>query len=279
MEEALKENGVTNAIGLIGFLSSIVTIASIFTKESPILVGILTLLTVALGSLWLYQRSITKYIGYNPKDSSELIRIAASMLQSSSESLHYFGAMALMNDEGNQSWNLALKKKLKEEDFTVCRYIHLLTPEDIEQMFKNDLRARDHYIQGYEKWLQLHSERSRWSDARHENRLVNLKCAPIWQHGLHYLIFDRKHVLFVYRKDNHVRGILMRNRAKFAAHQIEMFSTLEKHYGAGAMRQPDLETLHKQIKAYMEEHHIAIGDGDLPSAATFPAQLAEATAS
>ena len=272
-EKSPTETIAGYAISALGIVSAIISVATYVSKQPAMLTWVLGVCAFVFGLTAFVLLRQHVYIGFDPKQPNKLVRIAAHLLDRSRESVHYFGAIGMINTEDEPSWQNSLHRKLVDPKFRVLRMIQMLEPEQLDVMFGGDVANKQHYIGQYHKWLQLHLQSGQWGEMSHTNAVIHVPCGPIWQHGLHFIIFDRKHVLFVYRKDQQARGFLMRYRSRLALDLIEMMESAKLHYGKFPETQADLLRRVEALERYMAEHHIQELRGVFPFRKTFASDI------
>ena len=66
--------------------------------------------------------------------------------------------------------------------------------DKMRDMLKDTMEeaATNEEIEAYKQWLTTHSEKLKHSIAN--NQFYNFEGAPIWKYGIHFIIFDKKHL-------------------------------------------------------------------------------------
>ncbi|MBB4634803.1 hypothetical protein [Longimicrobium terrae] len=169
----------------------------------------------------------------------EVLEKAASLLLDSKDRLDYYGGINLINADASEEvrervaktklarWKNTLSDKLRDDRFAVTRYIDFLLPSELAALYDEQQvpqRQIMEQVEEYRDWIRTQRESLNHGAAR--NGFFNLRGAPIWQWGMHVLVFDRKHVMFVYtdtRRNYH--ALLLADNPEAATDIQEAFLT------------------------------------------------------
>lgn len=187
---------------------------------------------------------------------ADVLSKAASLLAGSDKSLEYYGGLNLINaDWGQESaasddlarWRKVLSERLRNERFTVTRYIDFLMPSELAGLYDDQhvpLRQIRDQVSEYTRWIDTQAQAL--EAGADSNAFYNLRGAPIWQWGMHVLIFDRKHVMIVFTNTRrNYRALVLSNEEEAAIDIHTAFETWHR----SLRRQPiSTDQLHAAVK-------------------------------
>jgi len=252
--------------GVVGLAAGLIAVGR-FMASSPtgVFWALMLLCVLLLVALW-YVVSQVRYIGYLKKHPSRLVQTAAEMLRDCSESLYYYGGVGLINHSEVHDWQNAFDEKLGDKNFKIVRIIDLQSLADLQAVYRLSPDRFNRAIQQYSKWIGLHKNRFKDRDpnVRASNSIYTFPGAPIWQYGFHIIVFDERHMLIVYRKDQQARGLLLRNRPAICRDAVAMIENLREHLLVKEITGADLERLHGELLRYMKDHGIPESPEELP---------------
>lgn len=235
--------------GVVSLAAGIIAVGR-FMASSPtgFFWALMLLCILLLVGLW-YVVSQVRYIGYLKKDPSRLVHTAAELLRGCSESLYYYGGVGLINHPDVHDWQNAFDEKLADKNFKIVRIIDLQSLADLQTVYRLSPDRFNRAIQQYSKWIGVHKNRfkDRDSNVRASNSIYTFPGAPIWQYGFHVIVFDERHMLIVYRKDQHARGLLLRNRPAVCRDAVAMIENLREHLLMKEITGQDLDRLHAEL--------------------------------
>jgi len=81
---------------------------------------------------------------------------------------------------------------LKDPNFKVVRIIDLKKPDELEPLLRRAYGEKvDDQIDDYRRWIKTHAEHLKEKDDLN-NFFYSYEGAPIWKHGMNYIVFDKK---------------------------------------------------------------------------------------
>ena len=194
----LTLTGIGGTFGLIiGILEAISIIFNPIIKLCGIFctIVIIILLVVIIAIYYYYSKKnseqvIIKYI----KDSDEINEVLVKYLKNTTKSLYYFGGAGFINTY--DKWETTLGDKLQDPSFEVHRIIDLKKPKDLKPLLiKMYGENVDVQIENYKKWIEMHRKQLEMSAVN--NFFYSYEGAPIWKHGMNYIVFDKKILVLI----------------------------------------------------------------------------------
>ncbi|HEY0020680.1 MAG TPA: hypothetical protein VGC13_30555 [Longimicrobium sp.] len=219
---------------------------------------------------------------------ADVLSRAAALLDASESSLEYYGGLNLINADAAQKptekdklarwWN-SLSERLKQDHFYVTRYIDFLMPSELAGLYDDQhvplSQIRDQVAE-YTRWIERQAQAM--AAGADGNAFYNLRGAPIWQWGMHVLVFDRRHVMLVFTNTRrNYRALVLTNEPDAANDIHEAFETWHRNL----RRQPiSIEQLRAAVEngnawilAHSESDPQAPAPGRVSGAATDPTHI------
>lgn len=158
---------------------------------------------------------LVKYL----RKERDLEEEAVSLLSACEGSLHYYGGTNLLSSGGGE-WKDTLRRKIIDPDFSFERYIDLKPARELWGLYQQDSVDVAAEVEAYVSWLEGQCQEIRKHPQM--NNIYDYPGAPIWQWGMHILIFDRKHILIAFNIDRGSRrGLLIRDQPAASSEMIE----------------------------------------------------------
>lgn len=199
---------------------------------------------------------------------------AASLLDDSKSSLDYYGGLNLINaDAGEPSdkenlawWRNTLSRRLKSNEFAVTRYIDFILPSELAELYDEQhvpSRQIAEQVAEYTRWID--TQRQALGAGADGNAFYNLRGAPIWQWGMHVLVFDRLHVMLVFTNTRrNYRALVLTNDSETANDIHQAFAAWHLNLKRRPITLEQLQAAVDDGEAWVKEHPAA-GSG-APSA-------------
>ena len=128
------------------------------------------------------------------REGDDVLTEATELLKKTEKDLCYYGGSGFIGR--HEEWKNAYEKKLHDEDIKIVRFLDAKRVGDIRTMLENNRISKtkiDRDTTEYKDWLEIHSYNLK---TRGENNyFFDFVGAPIWKYGLHYIIFDEKHIV------------------------------------------------------------------------------------
>ena len=132
-----------------------------------------------------------KYI----EDQKKIIEVLSHHLDNTNKSLYYFGGAGFCG--ASEIWEGSFANKLEDDNVKVVRLIDLKKPDELKPLLSKMYGEEvDDQINDYQKWIKTHAkylkEENEEENGGMNNFFYNYEGAPIWKHGMNYIVFDKK---------------------------------------------------------------------------------------
>ena len=128
------------------------------------------------------------------RQGDDVLMEATKLLKETEKDLCYYGGSGFMGK--HEEWKNVYEKKLHDEDIRIMRFLDAKGVSSIRTMLENNRIAKakiDSDTTEYKSWLLTHSYNLR--ERGENNYFFDFKGAPIWKYGIHFIIFDEKHIV------------------------------------------------------------------------------------
>lgn len=192
--------------------------------------GIVILLGAALiVSFYLRYKQMPKAKLYI-REGDDVITEATELLNKAEKDLYYYGGSGFIGK--GPEWKKAYEKKLRDKDFKIMRFLDAKSVSDIRTMLEDNRISKtqiDSDTKAYKKWLETHSNNLK---ARGEkNYFFYFEGAPIWKYGIHYIIFDEKHIIIPFLSSMETRrAVFIRDCPEVAKELVEFLIFLRDNF-------------------------------------------------
>lgn len=139
-------------------------------------------------------------------EEEEAQKEATRMLKETEQSLYYYGGAGFIGNY--QHWREEYGKKLNDKNICMVRFLDLKSLDEMKDVLKSAMRPKEvnTELKEYAKWLTTHSRHLK--HRIENNRFYEFEGAPIWKYGPHWIIFDRKHILFPFLSAGKTRSAI-----------------------------------------------------------------------
>ncbi len=219
-----------------------------FTLGSWVVVVVLALL-LGLTSSLLFRSAVSAQFICSEEEAR---REATKMLKESERSLYYYGGVGFIGNY--QHWREEYNKKLDDKSIRMVRFVDSKSLDEMKSILKGTMEPREinNELKEYAQWLTTHS--------RHLKHRIENNCfhdfegAPIWKYGLHWIIFDRKHVLMPFLSSGKTRNaICIHNCPDIAGALADSLDWLIRTLALREMSSDELSALARLPKRSREE--------------------------
>jgi len=174
---------------------------------------------------------------------------ATALLKETEKDLCYYGGSGFMGK--HEEWKNAYEKKLHDEDIRIMRFLDAKSVGNIRTMLKKNRIAEtkiNRDTSEYKTWLETHSKNL---VARGENNyFFDFKGAPIWKYGIHFIIFDEKHIVIPFLSSMKTRSaIFIRDCPEIARELVKSLEFLKDNFKLQDKNAEQVAALAKDKKA------------------------------
>jgi len=231
---------------IIGAFASIITIVFAivdYLDDFNILIKLLIIgIIVIIISIYFNERHIEliepKYI----EDSQKIDEVLINYLKDTKKSLYYFGGAGFIT--ANVIWATTLANKLKDPEFKVVRIIDLKKPDELEPLLRRMYGEKvDDQIADYRRWIKTHAEHLKEKDSVN-NFFYSYEGAPIWKHGMNYIIFDEKILALITPGMDVKRKVVIIPSHEIAKEFVDSIKSVRKQFKLDELSGEDLEKVY-----------------------------------
>lgn len=161
-------------------------------------------------------------------EGDDLLETATNLLRKSTSRLDYYGGAGFLGANGEAGWKAALTEKIEKGDFQVCRYFDFKSVEEMDAAMREEAiegKQRFDMLLRYVVWL--HSQGEAMSRGIH-NHYYATEAAPMWQWGIHAILFDRRDLIVTFNHVNKRVGIIIENAGEGATTMLEALLALSQ---------------------------------------------------
>ena len=232
---------------IIGAFASIITIVFAIVDnldDFNILIKLLIIgIIVIIISLYFNEKHIEliepKYIEGDKKITDVLV----NYLKNTEKSLYYFGGAGFITEgDEDDGWAKTLSNKLKNsEKFKVVRIIDLKKPYELEPLLREmyDEKVYDQ-INAYQNWIKIHADHLKEKDGW-KISFYSYEGAPIWKHGMNYIVFDEKILALITPGTKTKRKLAIIPNHKIAGEFVDSITSVVAQFDLKKLTGKDLE--------------------------------------
>lgn len=161
-------------------------------------------------------------------EGKDLLETATNLLRRSKSRLDYYGGAGFLGADGEAGWRAALTDKIEKGDFQVSRYF------DFKSVQEMDAAMREEAIEGKQRFdmllryvVWLHTQGEAMSRGIH-NHYYATEAAPMWQWGIHAIVFDRRDLIVTFNHVNKRVGIIIEDAGDGASTMLEALVALSQ---------------------------------------------------
>lgn len=234
--EIFKDTIYRLFIPLIAFFAAVVAILVEFEIWAILLGGLALTLC-----LFITQNEMIKpkYID----DQQKIIDILTDYLKNTNKSLYYFGGAGFIG--ASENWRNTFVQKLQDSRVEVVRLIDLKEPEKLRPLLEKMYGEKtEDEIEDYQRWLKTHAEYIKKTSSLN-NFFYSYEGAPIWKHGMNYIIFDKKIVAIITPGIKMERRMIIIRSPKIAEEFIYSIESVVKQFNLSSVEGQFLEDMYK----------------------------------
>ncbi len=192
--------------------------------------GIVMVLGAALlVSFYLRYRQMPRAKLYLRRGDDVLTEVT-ELLKKTEKDLCYYGGSGFIGK--HKEWKNAYQKKLHDEDIRIMRFLDAKSVSEVRTMLENNRISEtkiDRDITEYKDWLQTHS--CNLKTRGENNYFFDFEGAPIWKYGIHYIIFDEKHIVIPFLSSTKTRSaVFIRDCPEIAKALVESLVFLKDNF-------------------------------------------------
>lgn len=235
--EIFKETIYKLFIPLTAFSAAIIAIWAQFEIWS-ILLGALIFILCLL---------ITHHEIIKPKyldDPQKIIDVLTNYLKKTHKSLYYFGGAGFIGE--SKIWRNVFAQKLQDSEVKIVRLLDLKKPEELRPLLSKLYGENtEDEVEDYRRWLKTHAECIKKTGSLN-NFFYSYEGAPIWKHGMNYIIFDKKIVAIVTPGIQIERRVIIIRSSKIAEAFIDSIESVVKQFKLESVEGQFLEDMCKE---------------------------------
>ncbi len=142
------------------------------------------------------------------REGDDALAEVTELLKKTEKELCYYGGAGFIGK--HEEWKNAYQKKLNDEDIRIIRFLDAKSVSEIRTLLEKNRISKtkiERDTTEYRDWLQTHSDNLR---VRGENNyFFDFEGAPIWKYGIHYIIFDEKHIVIPFLSSMKTRSAII----------------------------------------------------------------------
>ena len=175
-------------------------------------------------------------------DQDKIIEVLIKHLERTKDSIYYFGGAGFIGTE--KKWKDALSKKLDDQKIAITRIIDLKKPHELELVLsKMDDEKVKTEIEEYRSWLKMHADYLKKSN--NKNFFYSYEGAPIWKHGMNYIVFDKKILAIITPCTTVERRVIIISSPKIAEEFANSIDLVVKQLGLESYNGKGLEKIYE----------------------------------
>lgn len=176
-------------------------------------------------------------------DQDKIIEVLTKHLKRTKDSIYYFGGAGFIGTE--KKWKDALSKKLDDQKIAITRIIDLKKPHELELVLSNmdDEKVKTE-IEEYRSWLKMHADYLKKSN--NKNLFYSYEGAPIWKHGMNYIVFDKKILAIITPCTTVERRVIIISSPKIAEEFANSIDFVVKQFGLKSYNGDGLEKIYEE---------------------------------
>ena len=175
-------------------------------------------------------------------DQDKIIEVLIKHLERTKDSIYYFGGAGFIGTE--KKWKDALSKKLDDQKIAITRIIDLKKPHELELVLsKMDDEKVKTEIEEYRSWLKMHADYLKKSN--NKNLFYSYEGAPIWKHGMNYIVFDKKILAIITPCTTVERRVIIISSPKIAEEFANSIDLVVKQLGLESYNGKGLEKIYE----------------------------------
>lgn len=180
------------------------------------------------------------------EDSQKINEVLVNYLKDTKKSLYYFGGAGFIT--ANEIWATTLANKLKDPNFKVVRIIDLKKPDELEPLLRKMYGEKvDDQIADYRRWIKTHAEHLKKEDDVN-NSFYSYEGAPIWKHGMNYIVFDKKILALIMPSMDVGRKVAIIKTPKIAEELADSITSVVRQFKLKKLSGEDLEKVYLKGK-------------------------------
>ena len=193
------------------------------------------------------------------KKNSELIKpiyiegdkkitdVLVNHLKNTEKSLYYFGGAGFITEgDKDDSWARTLSNKLNDpKEIEVVRIIDLKKPYELEPLLRKMYGEKvDDQINGYRNWIKTHAKHLK-KEYGHRISFYSYEGAPIWKHGMNYIVFDKKILALITPGTKEERKLAIIPNDTIAEEFADSITSVVKQFKLYPLTGKDLEEVYQ----------------------------------
>jgi len=177
------------------------------------------------------------------EDQQKIIDVLTNHLKRTKDSIYYFGGAGFIGS--SDIWKETLSQKLNDPKIETVRIIDLKKPHELELLLSNmDSEKVKEEVIDYRRWLKTHADYLKKSNVN--NFFYSYEGAPIWKHGMNYIVFDKKILAVITPCTTVERKVIIISSPKIAEEFANSIDFVVKQFGLESYNGEGLEKIYEE---------------------------------